>query len=144
MDLSKFETLDTATADIEIIGPGGEYLTYDTGEKDDKGQVIRARSTITICSQDSNYYQRVFKRQVTENGSKLTKRGESKITGDSLEKNKIEILTACTSGWKGWTLQGKPFEYSKHNANYLYTAFPFIREQVDEEIHERGNFVSSE
>lgn len=47
----------------------------------------------------------------------------------------IEMLAKCTKGWKNIELDGKSVEYSFEKAVEIYRDFPFIRNQVLEQIH---------
>ena len=134
MDLSALDNITTGTCELAIYGPDGEPLTYD-----DNG--TESPCTITVVSADSADYQRVFKRQVTAKSRDMQKRGRAKITGDSVESDKIELLVACTKGWKGFVMGDQPFPFTQANATRLYTQYPIIREQVEAGITDRGNFV---
>jgi hypothetical protein len=136
MDLTDFDNLATTAAELHVLGVNGEPLTYENGAGDLKP------ITISLVSQDSAEYQRVFKKQVTENTKRLTSRA-AVTTGDALQEDRIDLLVACTRGWEGFTDQGKPYEFSRKNAAALYKRLAFIKEQVDAFIHSRGNFLAS-
>lgn len=147
MDLSNFDSIGTTTARVYLEGPDGRPLQYDTGETekdpetgDDKP--VLAQTYIDVVSKDSPEYQRVFKAQVTKSVQRTTKAGgKVKVTGDTADADRLELLVACTKGWNGFELNGREFPYTQRNANTLYTRFKFIREQVEEFIADRGNFL---
>ena len=103
-----------------------------------------AQATISLLCSDSSEYQTVYKQQITDNANKLVKRKGKKsgITGDSVDEDKLDLLVACTKAWIGFENNGKPLPFSKQNTRMLYTKLPFIRDQVDDFIHDRGNFLT--
>lgn len=66
-------------------------------------------------------------------------------TVESIESEAIDLLVACTTGWRTgdspvieWA--GEKLEYSEANARRLYSE-TWIRSQVDEAIGDLGNFM---
>ncbi len=152
MDISQFDSLKTNTRTLELEGPDDKPLMYDTGETEDSGKKddagdpimvpVLGRVTMELVSSDSSEYTSVYKQQVTNTVQRVGKRGKNKhnVTGDSVAQDKLELLVACTKGWTGWQDGGVDFPYSKRNARALLERLPFVREQVDEFVHDRGNF----
>ena len=59
-----------------------------------------------------------------------------------IENDTIELLAAVTAGWRGdFVLDGTPLPYTEHNAQQLYRRFAWIREQVDQAVGNRANFL---
>lgn len=141
MDLSSFQNISSNHRRLELRGPDGELLTTDTGDKDEQGKSVVLIWAVELVSEDSSDYQAVFKRQLTDNVQRATKRGGGKMSGAQIQEDKLEILVSCTKGWEHLQLNGKEFPFTKANARELYTRWPFIREQVDDFIHERANFL---
>lgn len=154
MDISQFDSIKTNTRKLELEDHEGNPLMYDTGETEASGefeedgttpimQSVNARVTITLVSSDSHEYTSVYKSQVTSTIGKIGRRGKARknaVTGDTVAEDKLELLTACTKSWVGWQDGGKDFPCNPKNALALYTRLPFVREQVEEYVHERGNF----
>jgi hypothetical protein len=136
MDLSSFKSIATSVAFLQVEGPDGVPLTYTAPD----GSTLPCR--IGLLSQDSAEYVRVSKDQVTAMGAKLGKRGQATITGDSAEKDKIDLLVAVTKSWEGFDDDGKPYEFNKKNCRALYERYGFIRDQVHDFVHTRGNFLA--
>ena len=148
MDISQFDSIKTKVSDLQVEGPDGELLTYDTGEKNEEQKPVHAIVTISVVSSDSSEYTREYKDQVTDTISKVAKRagkgGKFKVTGQSVDDDKLELSIACTKGWTGFELNGKPLEFNPKNCRMLYARLPFVREQVEQFINDRGNFLTSE
>ncbi len=149
MDISQFDSIKTKVSDLHVEGPDGDMLTYDTGEmtEGDDPKPLHKVVTISVVSSDSSEYTREYKAQVTETIAKVAKRagkgGRFKVTGDSVDSDKLDLAIACTKGWKGFELNGKTLEFNPKNCRMLYTRLPFIREQVEMHINDRGNFLTS-
>ena len=133
MDLSNF-TLADKPVTLELVNPatGTELL-------DDKGN----KMTLSLVGLDSKQYQE-------KNRSILNKRlrqpsavkSKVKATAEEFEASSIELLAACVIGWKNIQWDGAYLEFSKENALRLLTEVPFIKDSVDEFVHERSNFIS--
>jgi hypothetical protein len=70
------------------------------------------------------------------------KRGKQKdATAEEIEDRGFEVLVSCTAGWSGFESGGKPLEFNDENVDNVYRKFSFIKEQVDEAISNRVNFM---
>lgn len=108
---------------------------------------------ITVLGQDSDKFKELVGAQNQERVKKLTKGGQFRAkvaTLKEIESNSIQILAGCTTGWEN-VCEGKdqetkaplPLPFSLENAVSLYTKYPWIKEQVDEAIGNRANFMPS-
>ena len=73
------------------------------------------------------------------------KRGKAKKNGLDVEQTReaaIEYLAACVESWSGLVDGGKPVECNMQNKIEVLTNYPLIREQVDQFIGEKQNFLS--
>lgn len=52
----------------------------------------------------------------------------------------IELLAACTVGWKNLEWQGNTLPFNSQNARMVYEKIPTIREQVNKAVGDRKNF----
>lgn len=52
----------------------------------------------------------------------------------------MELLVACTVGWKGLAWEGKDLPFSKENAEMVYRARKWIKLQVENAVLTRANF----
>ena len=65
----------------------------------------------------------------------------NRIDAESIEAEAIEVLIACTLDWANVAFEGEVLECTKANIRKVYTAFPWVREQVDEFVDDRANFM---
>ena len=135
IDLSSLDTVTGANAgfDVELFHPG---------TREDLG------ITIHVLGRDSDKYQEVSRRQQKRRTAKLSKGGfrpgnvGGSISPEELESGSIELLAECTTGWSSnMALDGEPLAFTVENAKTVYKRFPWIREQVDEAIDNRANFI---
>lgn len=96
---------------------------------------------LELLGVDSEICQRTLKEQQRKRLAQAVKSRRMAITPEELEAEGIELLAAATRGWKGMQLDGKPVEFSNEAARLLYMRFPWIREQVDQAISDRANFL---
>ncbi|WP_418856826.1 hypothetical protein [Sutterella wadsworthensis] len=60
---------------------------------------------------------------------------------EKMEAESIEILAACTLSWKGVTVEGVPLPCSRDTAIKMYTRFPWLREQAEQFIGDRSEYL---
>jgi len=70
------------------------------------------------------------------------RRGVS-ITADELDNDSLDLLAACTLGWSGFVVDGSELECNTENARRLYRQFPWLREQAQQYIDDRANFLKT-
>lgn len=140
---------------------GINLASFSTQTACDKGFELELRQPvtnaptgvfITVLGKDS----KVFKDHIRAKGNErlrrdLMSRNRGKeaeaLTMERLEAETIELLVACTTGWR--TADGSPLtmgeavmEFNEANCRLVY-AETWIRDQVDEAIGDLGNFLPS-
>lgn len=125
---SAFETVKRSEAGVEI-----ELLNLKTH----KG----SGAFITVCGMDSDVF-RAAKVDRARVIAKKTEAGEE-VTAADIEEMQIELLARCTKGWRNIARAGELLEFSLDAARKLYRDFPAIREQINQAIGDRGNFVGA-
>lgn len=132
MNLAKLDTAAIANqgAKMEVRGPDGSLLKTAGG----------APVTITLLGADSDVAVRA--RNATTNRL-LKNRGRTQITAESALDDTIALLAKCTVGWEGIGIDEDDTPFSQEAAAKLYERFPFIREQADEFVAERANFLQA-
>lgn len=121
---------------------------FDTKTKADKGVEIElkdlrtgkpAGAFITIYGQDSDRFQEVKTEQARELADSMNGvRPSSKMINDMT----CRTLAACTISWRELEgPDGKPLEFSQRAAEELYRDYPAIRDQINEAVADRANFV---
>ncbi|MDH7787650.1 hypothetical protein QBD01_003677 [Ochrobactrum sp. 19YEA23] len=96
--------------------------------------------TITLVGTDSDVFR---KAQRTILDRRLNQKGKTKLSAAELEEEAVTTLISCTLGWSGIVLDGEELAFSAENVRKLYsrTDLPWIRDQVDEFIADRANFL---
>ena len=131
VDLASFGAGPTDGSFMEVCNPAtGEPLL--TNEGDAVG--------ITLLGRDGSAYRKT-QRAITDR--RLSKKGSSNLTAERLESEANEILAKCTVSWVGMVYNGDPLECNYRNAKMLYDELPWLKEQVDEFVAERSNFLES-
>ena len=136
--MSALRSFDTITASesgatLELHDPEGNSFV------DDDGNPI----TITVKGSDSKLYTQAQHDSVSKRINKRMGKGSMKLKSDEWEQDALDLLIKCTVGWSGIVLDSKALEFSEANVRLVYTQFPWIREQVDEFVQDRGNFLGN-
>lgn len=100
---------------------------------------------ITLLGVDSPEY-RAAKHKAQSDALRKAQKGGKAIPLDDIEESGIAILAACTKAWRTEdeptiTLHGEALECNRGNAAKLYREMPWIKEQVDKFVSDRGNFI---
>lgn len=104
--------------------------------KTDKGTPI----SITLVGADSVAFRRA-QRAILD--KRLNQKSKAKLSAAELEEEAVSTLVGCTVGWSGIVLDGKDLPFNKDNIKALYgrSDLPWIKDQVDEFIADRSNFL---
>lgn len=136
MDLKALDTIAASNA--------GAPMTV----RDANGKAVRDAAgnpvTITLLGVDSNEYQsrkREHVDRVLQSQLQSRRRQSTAISAESFEDDTLEDCIACTTGWHGIVFEDKELEFSAANVRMLYTKLPMLREQVEEFIADRVNFL---
>lgn len=73
------------------------------------------------------------------------KRGKdtSPRTIEEIEQENIDLLVACTVGWKGVVLSGEELVFTAENVRKIYKGYPWIFDQVNEAIGALETFLKN-
>lgn len=130
MDLSTLEAT-TDSVPVPLRHPTtGERLTSDTG----------AAITISIVGMDSEQFRTRHRAIINK---RLNAGKKVKISAEEIEAESIDTIAACITGWQNVELDAKVLEFSKASAKTLLTRLPWLREQLDEAIADRANFLKA-
>ena len=96
---------------------------------------------ITVLSRDSDVYKSVTKQQGNQRFKSFGRKTSSPgLTVEELEEESLQLLVACTKSWRNMLYRGQEMEFTTANVRIIYENVPTIREQVDDAVHDRGNF----
>ena len=98
-------------------------------------------AVILVAGVDSEQYQ-TAQRQAWERRLDRSSQGRAKPTFEEFEQDGLELLVACTLGWRGLVKEGQELAYSPAAARKLYSdpRYVWLRTQVDRFIGDRANF----
>lgn len=134
MDLNKLDVVKFANEGsvLELLHPvTGEVLTDDS--KKPKAFYLR------LLGSDSDAYRNALNRRFeqTQNSKK-----KAKIDLDVAKRKGAELLARCTT--ECFMIEdGKVIEYSKNEMIRLYLKYPWMREQAEDFMSDRGNLIKS-
>lgn len=147
MDLSKLDSVSAANAGFEV-------QLYHPGTKEDLGIFIK------VLGKDSDAHEKLFQMQQGRRIDKLAKGGfrtRGSVSPQAVERDALELLAACTTSWRTveedkddpklehakpvLLLDGEEIPCTRENAVRIYKAYPWIREQVDDAVNDRANFL---
>ena len=129
-------SLDLAKYDVVSAAEEGATLTL----RDPVSDVPFEGSTITVLGTDSKLYRDAVKAKLN---SRLNQKKSAKVDMDQEERKSIELLARMTVGWTGIARNGSEVDCTFENAVAVYREFPWIKEQVDEFVSDRSNFLRS-
>jgi len=133
--MTDFAQLDTVSASnegavLELRGPDGAALFQDDGSP----------VTITLLGADSDAYTRAS--NLLTNRA-LRSRGKAQITAESALTDQINLLAKITTDWSGIKVGGESWQCDEERVKRFYRQFPFVRDQVQEFVADRGNFLKA-
>jgi len=94
--------------------------------------------TVSIVGMDSEQFRTRHRAIINK---RLNAGKKAKVTAEEIEAESIDTIAACITGWQNIDLDGKPLDFSKASAKTLLTRLPWLREQLDEAIADRANFL---
>jgi hypothetical protein len=129
MDLSTLTPADSVEITLRHPATGVDLTT-------EKGDPI----TISIHGMDSAVFQAHQKGLINKRLQRQTRKAA--VTAEQIEEESLGTLAACISGWKNIEFDGKSLEFSRSNAKLLLGKLRWVREQLDEAIGDRSNFLT--
>lgn len=98
--------------------------------------------SISVVSVDSERFTAFQRKSQQARLDKMARAGQLRLTAEEVAKEQIDLLVECTVAWKGFENKGEPLTCTADNVRTVYTAAPWIREQVNVFIGDRRNFFS--
>ena len=129
----KSKPVDLSTLDVSAIAEQGAILNVTHPVS---GQNLGV--SIRLAGADSEIYRKAMRAAAAR---RINSRRRSALTPEEMEQEALELLAKATLGWEGVVLDGETLPFSPENARRLYGRFPWIKEQVDLFIVDRGNFL---
>lgn len=126
----------------------------DAANVEDEGQVVHCRDragdpmyygedkkpvTITVAGSYSSFYRKEQARQRARIG-KMQRRRLTSDLGNLAEDQALYQAAACCLAWDGFFAGDKPVPCTAENARLVLERAPWIREQVEEAMHDHEGF----
>ena len=129
MNLDKRNLAESSPEKLHLLDPITGVEAFD-----DDGKPV----TIELYSADSD----VFRKAIRKYGNKqLNEKQNRRKSMEEFEANSSKILAQATVGWSGLHEHDSELVFNLGNAERLYMQYPWIREQVEEFINDRANFL---
>jgi hypothetical protein len=141
-------------ADKKKDAQGGKHFdltSLDTSEAAETGAVLEVLHPtentplgikITLAGADSDIYRKTVNKNVNKRVQRMKPGQSLPFTAEEQEESGLNLLAVCTLAWEGIVVEGDALPCNKENAKMVYQRFPWIKEQVDQFIGDRANFLS--
>lgn len=93
---------------------------------------------IRLIGADSENYRKAMRSAAAK---RVNSRSRTALSPEELDREALNILAQATLGWEGVVIDGETVSFSRDQAVGLYKRFPWIREQVEAFVNDRGNFL---
>ncbi len=118
---------------------GREFEIKDTTTGEGAGMFI------SVVGKESTAYKAEFRKRLNALRSAEISRGDAPAKARTVEQDiadAIEVLAACTTGWRGIVINEEEgeLEFTPENVRRLY-AYDFVRLQVDAEVSRETDFT---
>lgn len=133
---TKKKVYDFANLDLTVAANEGaevELLHPVTGEG--------LGSFVSILGTDSDRYKERMNKLRNKRIEAAKKAETIDMTAEDLDQQNVDLLVACTTGFRDLVLDGEPVVFSATIAQQMYTRFSWMRDQIDREIGNRANFL---
>lgn len=108
--------------------------------KDDNGEPVY----LLVIGQDHDEYRKARLASTDQRLKQgMGKGGRIKATAAQLEEDGAELLVRCVKSWSGIVLGGEALSCTEDNVRRLFKECPWVQEQVDEFVDDRGNFLGN-
>jgi len=128
--------MDLSTLDVQKVAESGATLDV---RHPVTGIAIDGMK-ITVLGTDSKTYRDAVKSRMRQ---RVNQRKKQDFDPDKAEREGLELLADLTVDWQGIELDGESLKCTRENCVKVYGRFSWIREQVDEFIADRANFLPS-
>jgi len=132
-------------------GNGLDLAALDTKKGAEEGFQLELRHPksgdpigiwIRVLGADSDTYQELLRELERRHAEILKRNMRASLSAEERRAEALELLAAATRGWSDkMIVDGSMLGFSPDAARKLYARFPWIREQVDAGVHDRGNFL---
>lgn len=116
--------------EFEPIYPDGSPLGAKITVRGPRSQAVRDHAARMYAKSTARELQ-----------AKKTGKPAEPLTLAQVDESLTDLAVAYTMGWSGMETAGQALPHSDDEARELYTAHPWLREQVINEAQDLGNFI---
>lgn len=128
MDLTDLNLSAAGSSDLTLCHPATGEDLYDGDSP----------VTITLLGKDSKEYRAAVAKRANSH-----LRNRKVQTVEQAQQDGIDLLASVTVDWSGITENGEDLECTPAEVKRVYREYAWIREQVDEFVDDRSNFLTS-
>lgn len=132
------KTYDLAQIDlVKASNEGREVEITHPITGDPLGMFVR------VLGRESDTFREIIQDRIDkqiEQQAKAKRRSKPKTVAQG-EEEAVELLAACTTGWRGVVLEGKELEFTVANVKMVYKHWAWFRAQVDDAIGDLSGFL---
>jgi hypothetical protein len=135
--------------------PVVDLASLDTVAACDKGAEVELRHPtkgtglgmfISVLGRDSSVFKNTSRNTVDQRlrrDALQARRGrEAEVrTTAEIEQTNMELLVACTTGWRNIRHNGELLAFNAANVEMIYRAYPWIYDQINDAIGSLENFL---
>ncbi len=131
---------------VDKANEGADMFLLDpaTGEKIKEGD---GYVTICLLGADSKVFVRGEHEATNERLKKTVGRrggiNRNALSSEKMDENKLDLLVKCTLSWNGMGENGNVLKCEESTVRRVYEMYPWIRDQVDDFINDRKNFLGN-
>lgn len=98
---------------------------------------------LLIAGKDSETFKSAMRDRYAKRIASVKQHGDANPTSDDIDAENLTLLTRCVLGFENVVVDGEELEFSPEAARELLATYPWIYEQVDMHVGDRGNFLRS-
>jgi len=126
-----------------------DFSDLDVTTAADKGAEMQVRHPVTgeamdasivLLGSDSKTFRDIVRDRARD---AMNQRKRKNVSLEEAEEQALSTLVRCTVSWKGVQEKGESLKCTPENVEHMYKGYPWLREQVDEFIGDRANFLKS-
>lgn len=132
-------------ADLESIGAPKDTATITlfhpvSGDelRDGEGSPMY----VEVYGQDSDVFRKIDRAIANRNIQKARKSRNSSLTADQMESQRLERIVKCVRSWN-LVIGGQSPECDESTVREVMEKYDWLRDQAEEGIYDRANFLSS-
>jgi len=130
------ETLDLGTLDFQSTANDGARLELRHPTTN-----APTGAWLQLLGIDSDAYRAAQRAQQRDRLKQIARNRRLGITPEEIESEALAMLVVATVGMGGFSKDGAALQFSADTARALYKRHNWIREQADEFINDRANFL---